>query len=638
MSDSVDLDLVLKRANAALRIVYDSETTGLDWKRHTVCGHVLTFGPKDEDTFYVPVRHAADNIGHVKRFEKALFKAMEGKHLVGHSMKFDAHMVRSTGYDLTKIAATLECTLVNQSLINELQGKFSLDDCCAAMGVPMKDTRVYAHLAHMFGGEPDRKQMANFWKLSGEDDVGVAYARADGVATWALREAQHVELENQKLMRVWALERRVLRTLIRMEKTGVRVNEDALTELRKRLMDEVEETLAEMPKDFNVRSAKQLSELFLSQGHDPTHWPKTAPSKRFPDGQYSFTESWLSQFPLGERIVRVRKFTNIINSFIDPLRERHLFNWRVHTNFNQIKMDDYGVVSGRLSSSDPNMQQVPKHDELLAPLFRQCFEPDEGYYWCSNDYKQQEFVVFACYSETQALIDGYCQDPPVDVHQTVANLMHVDRNTKAKRLNLGKLYGMGVEKLAASLGVPFAEAQKLSKAWEQIIPTAPAFRKTCEDVVKRRAREGDGYITTFSGRKRRYPGAQNAHAAMSGLIQGSCADICKDKMCEVDEYFESEGDEKAQLLLQVHDSLDWQTMEGEDRLDVEAQRIMQDFDRPPYKRTINGCPMRIDVGVGKNWKEASFGIESHGHEHNQVNTQHLVGKEVTRKLKKGAKK
>jgi len=600
------IDELFNKIRGHKSIVYDVETNGLDWKKNAIVGHVLSFSNRPEDSYYVPVRHEGGNrFDDPTDFESNLFEAMKGKLLIGHNMKFDAHFANSHGADFTR-HNEMECTLVNQSLINEHQGKYNLDFCCEKMKIEQrKEDRIYAHMAEKFGGAADRDQMKNYWRLSGDDEVAVAYAVADGMATHSLWAEQQKILDEQGLRRVWQLEKRTLRTLIRMERRGVRVNEDYLDQLRRDLDKRIRDAASRLPADFNVRSSAMMAKLFVELGHDPVSWPRTAPSTRFPDGQPSFTEKWLDGHEIGRDIIAVRRLTNMVNSFIDPLKSTHLFNWRVHTSFNQVKQDDYGTVSGRLSSSDPNLQQVPKHDKELAPLFRGAFEADPGMYWSSNDYKQQEIVVFANFSRSEKVLEGYRQDPPVDFHQLVADMMHVDRSTKAKRLNLGKLYGMGKDKLAISLGVTPEEAARLSKEWDRMMPDAVSLRRECEQAVKGRVTRDDiGFIRTLFGRRRRYPDLNKAYAAMSGLIQGSCADICKDKMCEVDEYFESEGDQ-AHLLLQVHDSLDWQVPDGMEHMDKEAQRIMQEFKAETYGEFFK-CPMRIDVGRGKTWKEASL--------------------------------
>jgi len=606
------LETIIRKMQSAREVVYDVETNGLNWQKCHIVGHVITFGPAEDDTYYVPVRHEGGNIADPATFEHDLYQAMRNKVVIGHNMKFDAHFANSHGAQIERYNE-LECTLVNQSLINEQQGKYNLAACCAAMGVPIsKDDRIYEYLAQKFGGKTERNQMANFWRLSGDDPMTLSYAKADGAATWALRQRQVVELERKGLGNVVKLEKRVLRTLIRMEERGVRVNVDRLKDLRASMASRISRASEVLPEGLNVRSSQQLAKLFESQGHDPSTWPRTKPSKTHAEGQPSFVESWLETFDLGRAILDVRHLTNLTNSFVDPLLETHVNSgtWRVHTDFNQIKQDDFGTVSGRLSSSNPNLQQVPKHDKLLAPLFRDVFEADPGMKWSSNDYKQQEFVVFAILSKSQTVLDGYRSDPPVDIHSVVAEMLGVDRNTTAKRLNLGKLYGMGKAKMALALGCSEKVADELGKKWEAIMPDAKAFRSECERIVRSRYGYGAnnkmmevGYIETIFGRRRHYPEVDRSYAAMSGLIQGSCADICKDKMCEVDEYFESEGD-TSHLLLQVHDSLDWQNPEGDIVQNAEAKRIMEDFSKPPYLEF--NCPIRVDSGSGKTWKDASL--------------------------------
>jgi DNA polymerase-1 len=251
-----------------------------------------------------------------------------------------------------------------------------------------------------------------------------------------------------------------------------------------------------------------------------------------------------------------------------------------------------------LSSDGPNLQQVPKRDKELAPLFRRVFVSDPGTFWSANDYKQQEFVVFAEYTGNERLVNGYKQNPPIDMHQSVADMLGVERDPTAKRMNLGMVYGMGVPKLAASLGISLSQAKEYRRRYDEEIPEARRFLKKAE----MRAR-GRGYVMTFLGRRRRFPNPSFAHKAGNSVIQGGSADITKLKMVEIDEFFAANGD-VAYLTLQVHDELDWFFPEGYEHLDVEARRIMEDFG---VNSSIHmDTPLRVDSDVATDWGKASF--------------------------------
>ena len=263
-------------------------------------------------------------------------------------------------------------------------------------------------------------------------------------------------------------------------------------------------------------------------------------------------------------------------------------------------MDDYGVVSGRLSSSQPNLTGIPKRDKTYAPMLRDTFLPERGCLWSSNDYQQQEFVVFAHYSKAKALVEGYKAEPPIDAHQVVANKMNVERNPTGKRLNLAQVYGQGITALSSHLGITEAEGKKLSQEYHTLFPEARQLYSKAQTTARNR-----GYIKTIGGRRRRFPNKNHCWTAMNQLIQGSSADITKQKMVEVDEFFESEGDQ-ARLQLQIHDDLNWSypnNKKGKE-LNDHAIEIMQSFGE---KDAITlDVPLRVDHESGDSWGMATF--------------------------------
>lgn len=598
---------VLAAASDAPLVVYDTETDGLDWKRNSVCGYVITVGPAPDQSFYVPIRHKGGaNLassecpngeptppGIQHWFEHELMRIAwdPRKHWIGHNMKFDMHM--SANHKVI-FEGPLECTQVNSALIDE-NASSSLESCCARAQVQAKKGGpMYDYLASKFGGQSSREQMAHFHELAGDDPMAVEYATGDGTSTWQLHEWQQKELDKQDLRLVWGVECRVLRTLFRMERKGVRIDEERLAWLEKEIEMRLDRAMACLPKDFNSKAPSQVRKWMEENG--VTDWPMTAPSPKFPQGQPSFPEEWLLKSEPGQQIVAVRKLKTLTSSFVTPMKERHLFNGRVHTNFNQLATDDYGVVTGRLSSNDPNLQQVPKRDKIIAPLFRSIFVPEEGHLWYVNDFYQQDLVVFAHYTKAAKIIEGYKQEPPVDIHQTVAGWLGVERDPTAKRMNLGMLNGMGVDKLAAKVGCSSDVARGHIMNYDANFPEAKVFRKGAEAVAKER-----GYVFTLLKRRRRFPDSRFAHKAGSSIVQGGSADLTKLKMVEVDEYFRSEKKD-ADVLIQIHDDLD--ITSGDPAAVTEAQRIMCAFG--PDDVIKLSLPMRVDAGVGENWAEATF--------------------------------
>lgn len=583
--------------SAAKQIVLDTETTGLSWFTDKVCGWVLTWGPSPDETAYYPIAHAANNLNPepVNRYMRDLL-ARRDLHVIGHYLKFDMHMAANEG---VFIGGTVEDTRVNQALIDENLRGYSLDASAKYHDLAVTKGRgtwlsekytIYDHLHEQFGcGVEPNQAMAHFHRLAGDDPHAVEYAVKDGTVTWHLAEAQWKEIERQELSRVHDLEKRVTRTLFRMERHGIRIDWDNFERAEAWIKKRLDLARTKLPEKHNVRSGPQNRALLEAANH--TDWPITE------KGNPSFTEDWLKSFPLGQAIIDVRQLSNLTNSFFNPIRERHSHKGRVHPTFNQTKSEDYGVVSGRLSCSDPNMQQVSKRNKLLAPIHRSIFAADEGHLWSANDQVQQEYVIFAIYSGSQMLKEGYLQEPPIDMHQSVANIMNVERDPTAKRMNMGLLNGMGAPKLSASLGVSVHEARVLSKKYDRLLPEARKFL----NEAKKRA-EQSGYVMTILGRRCRLE-RKFARKAGSRVIQGTSADVVKQKMVEIDEYFESQGDD-THLLVQVHDDLGWSYHPDQERQNREAIEIMKDFG--PDSAIPLPLPMRVDHHSGENWAYATF--------------------------------
>lgn len=580
------------RMPKAGKVVFDVETTGVDWKKDHIVGIVVTLGPGPKETWYFPIRHADGNmdVDTVLNWVRDWSRNPDLL-IVGHNLKFDLHMAANEGIIF---AGKLECTMVNAALIDENAGAYNLAECAKRAKVTAKRSdEMYNHLAAVFGGDPDRKQMVNFHRLSGDDPIAESYAVGDGTTTWLLHEAQQKEIQDQELTLVHGVECRVIRTLFRMERRGVKIDEKKAAKFKKFMEKEIEAARKALPEGFNPRSGPQVMNYVMSSG--ASGWPLTE------KGKPSFPEAYLATIPAGAPIIKLRKYTNLVNSFLEPLLTEHLHNGRIHTNFNQTKQDEYGVVTGRLSSNNPNEQQVPKRDKVLGRPFRELHVADEGMVWSANDYSQQEFRVFADYSASPALLAGYAADPPIDFHTVVANLLGVERDPTAKRMNLGMLYGMGVKKLAASLGIPEAKAKALRDQYHANLPEVKAYLKKAEYWASQR-----GWVRTKLKRRRRFPDPTFAHKAGNSIIQGTSADITKLKMCEVDELFAANGD-ICHLLLQVHDELDWQfpdTPEGR-KLDAMARAIMTSFGEDDLIQLT--VKMAADSKQGPNWGVATYG-------------------------------
>lgn len=588
---------IFEAAGQAKTIVVDTETTGLDWRVDHVVGYVLSIpsGPGA----YLPVRHgiapgAWDGQDHPIDVMIRNLLADPDKRIIFHHAQFDLAMLGNHGIE---VKGTCEDTLVNQGLIDENQGNFSLLRCAEVMGVEAKKgNELYKYLAEKYGGIPDKTSMEHFWKLDSNDPMAHTYAEGDGITTAELWKAQQTEMERQGLMRVHGWECRLIPILNRMTRVGIRVDEERLFAVKQEVECRLEGALDSLPsKDFNVRSPLQLRDYFkdeIAKGD----WPTTK------TGAPCFDQDALEDHDEDSPILVVRKLRHILSSFIEPMLNRHLHNGRVHAQFNQSKRDDYGVVGGRLSSNDPNLQQVPKRDKELGTLYRSIFLPEVGQLWSTNDYVQQEYVIFTDYTQNPMLVAGYSKVPPDDMHTVVAKMMGIDREL-AKRMNMGMMNGIGKDKMAKKLKQNKEITLGYLAQYDTMIPEAKRWRKKAEIRCRQR-----GYVHTYLGRRRHIPDRRHCYKAWSGVIQGSSADLTKIKMVEIDDYFQSEGEGQIGLMLQVHDAFDWSFHPEFVKHDIEARRIMQSFG--PDDEVELSIPIQIDHNTGKNWSIATYGEQS----------------------------
>lgn len=615
----------LKEARNSKIVFYDSETSGLDFRYNHVVGYVIKGIDRDR-SFYVPVRHAgggnlpgcrvpqtADGwMGDLHWFEVELAKIAKdpNKKWVGHYLLFDMEMSSKHGIELE---GDLECTQANGALVNENLFSYSLEALAQYEEVTAKKgEELYQYLHEKFSAPEGRKSMSEFWRSDASEQVVWEYAAGDDITTEAVWKSQQKTLDEEDLRLVWGVECRLIRTLYRMKKRGVRIDEDELHRVHNYFGEEAAKIKANFPEGFKSNAPSHLRDYLADCITD--RWPRNAPTKleikkanaegRRPLGALKFDEATLLLVPKGRDIVDARKLEHAQSSFTGPMIERHLFKGRVHTTFNQMNRGDFGTISGRLSSNEPNLQQVPKRDKKIGPAYRRVFLPEEGCYWDTNDYKQQEYVVFTDYCRDPNLMAGYSAEPPVDIHQMVADMLGVERDPTAKRMNLGMLYGMSVKTLAGHLGVPEKQAQIWSDDYHRRFPAVKGSPYNPGFLRKATARAKDkGFVYTYLKRRRRFT-SELAHKAGNGIIQGSSADVTKVKMVEVDEYFKSEGDE-AYLMLQVHDALDNSIPIGKEYLAKEARRIMTSFGENDLIKI--GVPMRVDNGTGPNWGIATYG-------------------------------
>ena len=398
-----------------------------------------------------------------------------------------------------------------------------------------------------------------------------------------------------------------------MRQRGVRVQVERAEELQKEMMTQEKEILLAIQKEtgleIDIWASRQIAKAFDKLKLD---YPRTAKTN-----EPSFTQNWLvnNKNKIAQLIVRAREINKFHGTFLSSIM-KYQVNGRIHGEINQLRSDTGGTVSGRLSMSNPNLQQVPARNKEFGPKIRSLFIPEEGHQWGSFDYSQQEprmTVHYAAsigegYEGSNELVEAY-QNSEADFHQTVADLVGIERS-QAKTIGLGLMYGMGKNKLANSLGLSKDEADELIIKYNKKVP----FVKKLSDRCKYAADE-KGVIRTKKGRKCRFDmwetkdfglhvaekyddavakyGKDNikrayTYKALNRLIQGSSADQTKQAMLDC-------YDAGYLPMLQIHDELCF-NIKDQKHAD-EIKKIME--------TTIEfKVPSVVDCGLGESWGDA----------------------------------
>lgn len=626
------LQEVLNRLNSGKfrEFALDTETSGLDWRYNHIVGYVFTFGPRPDESFYLPFRHGGGgNIGgHVgpstptgwKRGvlapgEKELLKAALKPEFryVGHNLAFDLKFMYGVAEDATFIPQ-YEDTMINAPLINEHAGKFSLEACCIRAKVQAKKgSEMVAYLRTKFPEiKSDREAMGHYWRLAGDDKVGVDYAEGDGTSTWQLRSQQMVDIAEQGLEKVHNIESRLIKVLARMTCKGIRVDkekiEDLLDNKKTGLNPRIKKMMGILPSGASIWGKTDLVPYFTKLGH--TDWPKT-PKK----GEPSITEPWLKTFEKGREVLECRQLTHLRDSFVLPLLNEHLWNGRCHANFNQLRNDDFGTITGRLSCDSPNLQQAHKRDAVRGRMLRGLFLPDPGMLFGEVDYSQCEPRLLAYYSRAKVLLDGYLSVPSVDAHTAVTRAMNLSKGyddwdkarqkaarENGKRVNQTLVTGGGKGVIVEKYGVDPNEVDQIWRDYFNAMPEIKILQKKAGNRMRK-----NGYVFSLLGRRARLLDPNKSYIAVNRLLQCGNADILKSKMVEIDDYLESEGRPPVHLLNNIHDAFDFQFDPAHRKVYTECLGIMTRFG--PNDLIPLDVPMEIDAGEGKTWAEATFGAE-----------------------------
>tara|TARA_E500000305_G_C4024843_1_gene241180 strand:+ start:52 stop:1944 length:1893 start_codon:yes stop_codon:yes gene_type:complete len=521
---------------------------------------------------------------------------------VFHNSSYDIGWLHWAG---VKVQGKIIDTMVAAPLVDENRFSYTLNSLAYDYINMRKDEKTLRAAAKDWGVDP-KKEM---WRLPSKY-VG-SYAEQDAVITLKLWNHLETELSKQELSSIFELEQKLLPLLMEMRIKGVRVDLDKAEQVKAKLSQMKKTFVKQIKDDTGIIVypwvATSIAKVF---DHYNVPYGRTEDSK-----QPSFTKSFLQTCPhdIAAKVLRLREMDKAESTFIDSIL-KHQHKGKIHCEFHSLRSDDGGTVTGRFSSSNPNLQQIPARDPEIKAMIRGLFIPEDGEKWGSFDYSSQEprLLVHYCASvpdrhpHMDDLVKEYHKGD-ADFHQMVADLAGIERK-QAKTVNLGIMYGMGKGKLANTLDITIEEATELLNTYHGKVP----FVKALADFVSSRASK-NGKIRTILGRRCRFemweprsfgykkpmkreeaekeygPGIRRAftYKALNRLIQGSAADQTKKAM--VDCY-----NEGFVPMLTVHDELCFGISS-----EKQASRIKEIMETGLELKV----PSKVDMELGNNWGE-----------------------------------
>ena len=580
------------------------KTKGSGWA--TFDGQIVGFAVAAFDQqWYFPIAHDAGgnmDIAMTTAWMQDILKTNATK--IFHNASYDVGWLLVNGFE---IKGKIVDTMIAAAIVNENRYSFSLNACAKDYLGELKNETFLNEKAKEWGIDPK----ADLWKLPA-GYVGF-YAEQDAALTLKLWQYFKHEITKQSLQDVWDMEMELLPILIDMRRRGIRIDIEKAHELKKEFKSKEKEVLHKIKQqttmDVDIWAGRSVAQAFDRLGVEYPRTPNT--------GEPSFTQNWLVNCsnPIAQLVREAREINKFHSTFIDSIL-RYTHKGRIHSEINQLRSDQGGTVSGRLSYSNPNLQQIPARNKEFGDKIRSLFLPEEGRQWGSFDYSQQEPRLVAHYAASvnsqftgaDDFIKAY-QDESADFHQLVADMAGIPR-TQAKTINLGLFYGMGKAKLSRELGIDKDRAEKLLNQYNNRVP----FVKTLATEVTNSASKY-GFIRTVKGRKCRFDmwepttfGMNKAmnyeeakaiygnnirraftYKALNRLIQGSAADQTKQAM--IDCY-------KAGMmpLLQIHDELCFSVNDEND-----IKLITQKMENAIEHLKV---PFTVDIALGRSWGEA----------------------------------
>ena len=588
-----DLTRWIEKLNAAKLIAVDTETDSLDYMSANLVG--ISFALENGEAAYLPLQ--LDYLDAPKTLEKstalaAIRSILENPdiHKIGQNIKFDESIFARHGIELQGVE--FDTMLLSYTLNST--GRHNMDDL--AKRYLGHETIEFESIAGKGKGQLTFNQIPL--------EQATEYAAEDADVTMKLQQVLWLKLQEEPtLVELYkTMELPLLHVLSRMERTGVLIDSDALfiqsNEIATRLTALEEQAYELAGQPFNLASTKQLQEILFDKLGLPVlqKTPKGAPSTN-----EEVLEELAYSHELPKILVEHRGLSKLKSTYTDKLPQMvNSQTGRVHTSYHQAV-----TATGRLSSSDPNLQNIPIRNEEGRRI-RQAFIAREGYSIVAADYSQIELRIMAHLSGDQGLINAFSQGK--DIHRsTAAEIFGVsldevtsEQRRNAKAINFGLIYGMSAFGLSRQLGISRPDAQKYMDLYFQRYPGVQQFMTDIREKAK-----AQGYVETLFGRRLYLPDINSSNAmrrkgaervAINAPMQGTAADIIKRAMIKLDEIIRHDPD--IEMIMQVHDELVFE---------VRSEKV--EFFREQIKQHMEAAaelvvPLIVEVGVGQNWDEA----------------------------------
>jgi len=604
VQDEKSLDDLVRKLEKAKMIAFDTETTSVDQMQANLVGISLSI--KEGEAYYIPVGHDAGLGAQVPLAQviERLRPVMTDPRIpkAGHNIKYDAVMLARNGIDVSPLSFD---TMIGEWLVrpDTSRGKLGLKgQAFIRLGLEMTEIEA------LIGKGKNQRTMAQV-----PIEEAARYAAADADVTLRLVSLVQKDLASLGLTDLFAqIEMPLVPVLAAMEQSGVLVDVAFLNKMSKEITATLNELIAKIYEvvgyQFNINSTQQLSQALFERLKLPTQGMRKTAS-----GHYSTAVDVLDALRkhdtsgVIDALLQYRELEKLRSTYLDALPLLvNPHTRRIHSSFNQT-----GAITGRISSSDPNLQNIPIRTEIGRRV-RDAFIAEKGHRLIVADYSQIELRILAHVSGDDALRQAFLEDQ--DVHATTAAAVYSvpletvtrDQRRFAKAVNFGLMYGMSAFGLADRSDLTLAEAENFVKAYFERFPQVKQYL----DRSKQQARE-TGYVETLLKRRRYFPALQSKDTtgdaerkrrdaereAVNTPIQGTAADIIKIAMINLHRTLLERG-MTARMILQVHDEL---VIEAPDKEAEQAAQLVKEIMESAYPLSV---PLRVDAYIGQNWGEA----------------------------------